>query len=35
MTMMSAAHTAVGYAGVFVVLVFGAGIGLYLWARSR
>ncbi len=35
MAMMAATHAAFGLAGAFVVIVFVAAIGLYLWARPR
>ncbi len=31
--MMAATHAAAGLAGGFLLLLFGAGVVLYLWAR--
>ncbi len=33
MSMMAATHAAVGYAGVFVIVVVAACVALYLYAR--
>ncbi len=31
--MMAATHAAANLAGGFLILLFAAGVGLYLWAR--
>ena len=33
MEMMAATQAAAGLAGVFLLLLFGLGVWLYLWAR--